>query len=199
MESIALIGAGGHCKVIIDIIHSLGTYNIIGIYDDIKKGQFCNYNIIGNSSQLDPTIKNYVITIGNGKIRKQIYEINKHLTWVTLIHPSAIVSQNVTVDIGSVVCAGCIIQPDVKIGKHCIINTGCSIDHECQIYDFSSISPRATLCGQVNIGESCFIGANCTIIQCINVANNVVVGAGSVIIKNISEYSTVIGNPGRHI
>ena len=45
MEDIALIGAGGHCKVIIDLINSLGNYNIVGIYDDNKKGKFCNYNI----------------------------------------------------------------------------------------------------------------------------------------------------------
>jgi acetyltransferase EpsM len=199
MEDIALIGAGGHCKVIIDLINSLGSYNIVGIYDDNKKGQFCNYNILGKSNNLNPDIKNYIISIGNDKIRKKIYENNKKLNWVTLIHPSAILAKNVIIDIGSVIFAGSIIQTDVKIGKHCIINTGCSIDHECVINDFSSICPKATLCGQVKIGNLCFIGANATIIQCLTIGNNCIIGAGSVIIKNAENNSKIVGNPGKVI
>ena len=97
MEEIALIGAGGHCKVIIDLINCLDIYSIVGIYDDEKIGKFYNYNIIGKTNNLNKNIKNFIICIGNNKIRKKIYEKNKNLNWVTLIHPSAIISKNVII------------------------------------------------------------------------------------------------------
>lgn len=199
MEEIALIGAGGHCKVVIDLINLLGTFKIVGIYDDNKNKKFCNYNILGKINNLDPNIKNYIITIGNNKIREKIYKNNKNLNWATLIHPTAIISKNVVIDKGTIVCAGSIIQTCVKIGKQCIINTGCSIDHECVIGSFTNISPRATICGQVNISKLCFIGANCTIIQCLTIGKNSIIGAGCVVIKNIICNSKVVGNPCRLI
>ena len=199
MKNIALIGAGGHCKVIIDLIHSLNQYNIVGIYDDYKSNMFCNYQILGTLDELDETIDSYIIAIGKDSVRQDIFQKHRTLNWVTLIHPSAIVSPNVIIDVGTVVCAGCIIQTDVKIGIHCIINTGCSIDHECTIGDFSSISPKATLCGNVSIGQRCFIGANATIIPNIQVNDNSTIGAGSVIIRHVGYNEIIVGNPGKYL
>ena len=197
MKRIALIGAGGHAKVIVDLINELNIYKIVGFYDDDITAKLYNITNLGKINNIDSSIENFIIGIGNDKIRKKIFENNKNLKWVTLIHPSAIVSKNVTIDSGTVVCAGSIIQTDVKIGKQCIINTGCSIDHECVINDFCSICPKATLCGQVQIGTLSFIGANSTIIQCLNIGNNCIIGAGSVIIKNVEDNKKVVGNPGR--
>ena len=199
MQTIALIGAGGHSKVIVDLINELNIYKIVGFYDDNVSSKLYNLINLGKINNIDYSIKNFVIGIGNDKIRKQIFENNKNLNWITLIHPSAIISKNVTIDKGTIVCAGSIIQTDVKIGKQCIINTGCSIDHECIINDFCNICPKATLCGQVQIGTLSFIGANSTLIQCITVGNNCIIGAGSVIIKNIENNCKVVGNPGRII
>lgn len=199
MKRIAIIGSGGHAKVIVDLINELNIYKIVGFYDDNITSKLYDIVNLGKINNIDNSIENFIIGIGNDKIRKKIFDNNKNLKWVTLIHPSAIVSKNVTIDSGTVVCAGSIIQTDVKIGKHCIINTGCSIDHECVIGDFSSICPKATLCGQVKIGHLCFIGANATIIQCLTIGNNSIIGAGGVIIKDVNDNSKVVGNPGRII
>ena len=197
-KNIAIIGAGGHCHVIIDIIN-LNKFNIIGIYDDNKTGSFAGYKILGKIFDLDPKIENYVIGIGNDKVRESIYNKFNNLNWCTLIHPSSIIASNSKIDKGTVICAGSVIQPCVNIGKHCIINTNCNIDHESIINDFSSICPGVTICGQVNINKLCFIGANATIIQNINIEDNCIIGAGSVIIKDVKSNSKIVGNPGRLI
>lgn len=199
METIALIGAGGHCKVIIDLIELLNKFKIVGVYDDHKTGYFNGYRILGNTKEIDSKINNFIVTIGNNRVRKKIYESNLNLNWITLIHPSVIISKNVKVGEGTVICAGSIIQPDVVIGKHCIINTGASIDHESVIGDFCSISPHATVCGQVKIRNMCFIGANSTIIQCLEIGSNSIIGAGSVIIRHVENEMKVVGNPGKKI
>ena len=199
MKNIALIGAGGHCKVIIDIINEIKEYNIIGIFDDHKIGEFCNFKIIGTISELDSTIENYIISIGNDNDRKNIYEKNMNLNWCTLVHPKAIISKNVIIGLGTIICAGAIIQTEVNIGKHCIINTNSNIDHESIIGNFCSISPSSTICGQSKIGDITFIGANSTIIQCINIGSNCIIGAGCVVIHNLKDNCKVVGNPAKLI
>lgn len=199
MRNIAIIGAGGHAKVIIDIIQEIGLYNIIGIYDDNKTESIMGIKIIGKISEIDPTIENFIIGIGNDKVRKLIYEKHINLNWATLIHPKSIISKSASISKGTIVCAGAIIQPEVKIGMHCIINTNSNIDHESIIGDFCSICPSTTICGQVTIGTLSFIGANSTIIQCIRIGNNCIVGAGSVIIRNVEDNCKIVGNPGKLI
>ncbi len=198
-KSIALIGAGGHCKVIIDLLNELNEYDIVGIYDDNKEGVFSGINILGKTNELDENIDNFIISIGNDKIRKKIYESHKNLNWCRLIHPKSIVSKTAKIDIGTVVLAGAVIQTEVQIGKHCIINTNCNIDHESIVGDFCNICPGTTICGLVNIGESTFVGANSTIIQTIKIGNDCLVGAGTVIIRDIPDGKKVVGNPARYI
>lgn len=204
MKNIALIGAGGHCKVVIDIINELNNYNIVGIFDDKKVGIFCGFKILGNIYEINThniniLIDVYVITIGNDEIRKQLYEQYTHLSWCTLIHPKSVISKNVVIGIGSVICASAVIQTEVQIGKHCIINTNCNIDHESFIGDFCSICPGSTICGQTNIGNVTFIGANSTIINCINIGSYCIIGAGSVVIKDVNDNCKVVGNPAKII
>ena len=198
--NISIIGAGGHSKVIIDIICELGNYNIVGIYDDNKIGYFSGIKIIGKITEIDNKKNDYfIIGIGNDKIRKKIAEEYHQLKWATLIHPKTIIAKTATIKEGTVVCAGAIIQTEVEIGKHCIINTNCSIDHESIIGDYCSICPSSTICGQVNLGESSFIGANSTIIQTIQIGKECIIGAGSVVIRNIPNNSKAVGNPAKTI
>jgi acetyltransferase EpsM len=197
--NISIIGAGGHSKVIIDIIREIGNYNIVGIYDDNKMGYFSGIKIIGKISEINNTTDYFIIGIGNDKIRKKISEEYKQLKWATLIHPKTIISKTATIKDGTVICAGAIIQTEVEVGKHCIINTNCSIDHESIIGDYCSICPSSTICGQVKLGESSFIGANSTIIQTIEIGKESIIGAGTVVIRNIPNNSKVVGNPARNI
>lgn len=198
MKNIIIFGAGGHSLVIIDLIKELKEYTIIGIYDDNKEGGVDGIPILGKID--DNIIKDadeYIIGIGHDRVRKNIYEQFYNLPWATLIHPRSIVSKRASINYGTVVLAGAIIQPGVNVGKHCIINTNSNIDHESYINSFSSICPGVTICGNVNIGELTFIGANSTIIQRITVGKNCIVGAGTVIIKNVNDNCKIVGNPGR--
>ena len=200
MKTIVIFGAGGHTKVIIDLINELNSYQIIGIYDDNKEGSFEDIPIIGKINEnINISYDEYIIGIGNDNIRKIIYDKFPKLNWAVLIHPQSIISKNTIIDNGTVVFAGAVIQTGVKIGKQCIINTNCNIDHESNIDNFSSISPGVTICGNVMIGELTFIGANSTIIQGKKIGKKCLVGAGSVVIRDIVDNSKVIGNPGKII
>ena len=133
------------------------------------------------------------------KTRKKLAEKLDVIHYTKAIHPSAIIDKTVTIDEGSVVMAGSILNIGSRVGKHCIINTAASIDHDCEIADFAHISPNATLCGNVSVDEGAQIGAGAVINPNITIGKWSIVGAGAVIIKDVPDGATVVGNPGRII
>ena len=142
-----LYGASGHAKVIIDILRA-NHEPIEALFDDSEKlYQLLNYPVLHSGEVRGPLI----ISIGNNSVRKKIAE-GVNVIFGKAFHPSAIISEEAKIDVGTVVMQGAIIQSEVKIGKHCIINTGASVDHECILNDFVHISPHCTLCGNVEIG-----------------------------------------------
>lgn len=184
-----LYGASGHAKVIIDILRA-NHEPIEALFDDSEKlYQLLNYPVLHSGEVRGPLI----ISIGNNSVRKKIAE-GVNVIFGKAFHPSAIISEEAKIDVGTVVMQGAIIQSEVKIGKHCIINTGASVDHECILNDFVHISPHCTLCGNVEIGEGTWIGAGSTIIPGVKVGKWSVVGAGSVVTKDIPDRVLAVGN-----
>ncbi len=199
-DSLFILGAGGHAKVIIDLIKLVG-YEINGLYDDnpnlVKMVDVWGVTFLG---PIDPGIKGgAIIAIGNNQSRYKIYNINSNLIWKSFIHPNAILSKDVEIGEGSVVMAGAIIQSGAKIGKHCIINSGACVDHDCIIGDFVHIAPNCSLAGGVVIGEGTLIGIGSTVIQNIKIGQWSIIGAGSLVIHDQPDYCTSFGSPAKPI
>ena len=193
-----LYGASGHCKVIIDIIEALDK-KVECVFDDdvtilsvlnIPVSQWINDNQIEN--------KNLLISIGNNKIRKKISE-TIIANFISLKHPSSIVSKYSKIEKGTVVMAGATINAEVIIGKHCIVNTNAVIEHDCVLEDFVHNSPNATITGNVFVGEGTHIGAGAIVLPNIKIGKWTTIGAGAIVIKDIPDYAVVVGNPGRII
>lgn len=194
-SSIFLYGAGGHAKVIIDILASNGIL-VQGIYDDNPQlTEICTIPITHNKSYKFPII----ISIGNNNIRKKIVKNLQSAEYIKAIDSRAIISKQVKISEGTVVMQGAIIQSCSIVGKHVIINTGAKIDHDCTIEDFVHIAPGSTLCGNVSIGEGSFIGAGSTIIPGVKVGKWSIVGAGSTVIRDIPDNVVAVGSPCRII
>ncbi|MHC1682812.1 MAG: acetyltransferase [Clostridiaceae bacterium] len=210
MEEILLIGAGGHCRSILDTMFNLNKYNIYGILDiNSKVGQDINgIPIIGTDNDLkrlyNEGIRNAFITIGSigdVSIRYSIFTKLKLIGFnlPIIIDKTAIVSQDAFIGEGSFIGKGTIINTNVNIGNMCIINTGTIIDHDCKIGNFVHIAPGSTLSGGVEIEDNVHIGTNSTIIQYKKIGKNSLIGAGSVVVKDIAANSKGFGNPYKEI
>lgn len=205
MKNIILIGAGGHASVIIDILESMKKIgykiNIKGFLDDNENlSDFMGYPIIDkikNTLDYNNQDTEFVIAIGNNKIRKEIATELNEVKYFTPIHPTAIIGTNVLIKEGTVVMPRVVINANTTIGKHSIINSGAVVEHDNKIDDFVHISPGTILAGGVCIGELSQIGANSTVIQCIEIGGNSIVGAGSTVIRNIQSNVTVVGSPAK--
>ena len=194
---IYLYGAGGHAKVIIDILERCGK-TATGIFDDDPAKTIWDFPNLKFPGLFNFSSDELILSIGNNLIRKKISDkINAN--YYTVIHPSAIISSYSEIREGSVVMGGALINADAHIGKHCIINSHASIDHDCIIKDFVHISPNATLCGDVFVGECTHIGSGAIIIPGKKIGTNVAIGAGAVVITDIPDNTVAVGNPARII
>lgn len=195
-----LFGASGHAKVVLDVIESKNI-NIDGVFDDNKKEDyFQGLPFLGKLKSGNQVLNygEFIIAIGNNKIRKEIVN-NTNAKYFSVCHTNSFISRFSEIGEGTVVMNNATINSEAKIGRHCIINTASIIEHDCVIEDFSHISPNATLTGNVKVGEGTHIGAGAIVIPNTTIGKWCVIGAGAVILKDIPDYSTVVGNPGRII
>jgi sugar O-acyltransferase (sialic acid O-acetyltransferase NeuD family) len=190
-NAIVLIGASGHCKVIIEIIEQTqGT--IKAIYDaGLSASSLLGYPVQAG----DPVEDNTIIAIGSNAKRKQIAD-SLPVRFATAVHPRANISTRCSIGAGSVVMAGATINSETVIGTHCIINTNASVDHDCIISDFAHISPNASLAGNVTVGEGAQVGIGSTVIQGVKIGKWAIIGAGSVVTRDVPDFAVVVGVPG---
>lgn len=204
-KRVVIIGAGGHAKVIADIIIKSGD-EVVGFLDDnyLKKTKVIyDLEIIGKISDCVELQKNdgklyFIIAIGNNNVRKKIAQ-TFNLNYYTAIHPTAVIGLEVRICKGTAIMANTCINPNARIGKHCIINTGAVIEHDNVIEDFVHVSPNATLCGTVKVGANTHIGAASVIKNNINITNDCTIGAGAVVVKDIRESGIYVGCPASKI
>ena len=171
-EKIVLIGGGGHCHSVIDVIEQENKYEIIGIVDtkeNIGK-KVLDYKITACDDDLKTiffSCKNAVITVGHiesNKTRVKIYNELKEIGFnlPVIISPFAYVSKHSFIGEGTVVMHQVLINANVKIGKNCIINTKALIEHDCVVEDNCHISTASVINGGVVVKESSFFGSNAT-------------------------------------
>lgn len=191
-RQIAIIGAGGHGRVVADIARLCGYETILFFDDGDVPGR------VGSVADVDAYLNtsDVFVAIGNNRVRKMITErlLKKP---VTLVHPKAVVAGDAVLGCGVVVMAGAVVNPGATIGDGAIINTGSSVDHDCIVGPYVHISVGAHLAGTVCVGEGVFICAGAVVINNICVCDHAVIGAGAVVVKDIAEPGTYIGIPAR--
>lgn len=205
-KDLIIIGASGHGKVIADIARQMmengqKKYTKIQFLDDDKTKTVCGtYPVIGTTEDMEQYIgADYFVAIGDADIRQRMASRLKsfHAAVPVLVHPKAIVGEDVSIGEGTAVAGGTVINAGTVIGKHCIVNTGATVDHDCVIGDFVHIAPGAHICGGVHIGENTWIGAGATVVQEVAVCSHCMVGAGAVVTNHLNQTGTYMGMPAK--
>lgn len=193
-ETVYLMGAGGHAKVVLDILRSLGI-RVPALFDADPGIKSRSGLPVGSPAEVRYPL---ILSIGDNRARCRVAG-GLGGPFAIAVAPSAVVSPSALVGAGSVVMQRAVIQAEARIGRHAIINTAASVDHECRIGDFAHISPHATLCGNVRVGTGAHVGAGAVVIPGVRIGDWAVVGAGAVVIADVPAGVTVAGNPARPI
>ena len=201
-KNVIIIGAGGHGKVVADIIlRSCDT--VLGFLDDAAQlpPAIAGIPVLGTVSDYSKfSDAAFVIAVGNNAIRRKIASQLADVTWHTAIHPSAVVSPVDThIGEGTVIMANAVINPGAVVGNHCIVNTSAVVEHDNRLGDFVHLSVGAKLGGTVSIGDNTFVGMGSTVINNITVSSDSIIGAGSVVLRDLSISGTYAGIPAKQI
>lgn len=211
-EDIVIVGAGGHAKVIIDIINSQKKYKIIACIDQLEKVGTYIYGIeiMGDASSIEQLyvtaqylvnsgITNAFVAIGDNRQRMVI--ANKMREWgfrmVNAISPFAYVAESAKLGDGIAVMPGAVINADAAIMDNAIVNTNATVEHDCVIMSNSHIAPGCTLAGNVTIGEGTLVGIGTKIIPNLQVGDWSVIGAGAVVVGNLPAQALALGVPAK--
>ena len=191
MKDIVLIGGGGHCRSVIDVIEQEGKFQISGIVDrpEILGSDVLGYSVIGIDSDLADLAKKYkcaLVTIGQIKspsLRIKLYKLAKNAGFIlpNIVSPRAYIAKQVTLGQGNIVMHDALVNINTEIGDNCIINSKALIEHDCRIFNHCHISTGAIVNGGVTVKPRCFIGSGAITKEFILINEDNFIKAGNLI------------------
>ena len=196
MNDIVLIGGGGHCKSVIDVIEQQGEYKIVGIVDqpELLGSSVLGYSIIGNDSDLPILAEKYkyaIVTVGqieSPSLRIKLYDLALKAGFIltNIISPRAYVSRYAKLGKGTIIMHDAVVNASVSIGRNCIINSKALVEHDSTIQDFCHVATAAVMNGGVIVHQGSFIGSGAILKQGIAIEKESVVSMGLSIKKNFN-------------
>lgn len=200
-------GAGGHAKVVADIVRQRGGWEIVGFIDDANperhRQPFCGSTILGGRERLEDLhregVRHALLAFGHCETRLEHTGLLHRLGYElpTAVHPRAIVAPDAVIGPGTVVVAGAVINPGATIGKSVIVNTLAGVDHDCRIGDAVHVCPGVRLAGNVAVGTAAWVGIGATVIQNIKIGDRATIGAGAVVLHDIPADAVAYGVPAK--
>ncbi len=205
MRRLVIIGASGHGRVAADVARRRGYREIVFLDDNRELRNCGKYPVIGTAADFRRLVdemripSEFFVAIGNAGIREALQKKLEYAggTPVTLVHPDAVIGDEVRIGAGSVMMAGAVINPGTVIGGGCIINTSSSVDHDCMLGDYVHIAVGAHVAGNVVIGNAAWIGAGATISNNLRICDRCVIGAGAVVVSDIRKRGKYVGIPAK--
>ncbi len=201
-STLAILGAGGHGRVVADCAIGAGWADV-AFFDD-NPSAHSQVKVRGTTNELFGTVRSFggvIVAFGDNRLRLSVYRrlVDVGAAPISVVHPFAFVSNTATIGPGTVVIAGAVVNAGAQVGVACILNTGCSIDHDSVLADGVHVSPGARIAGEVNVGERTWIGIGASIRHQIVIGSDVIVGAGAAVVKNVPDGLRVVGVPARQM
>ena len=203
------LGAGGHAKVVIEILRLMGSYELVGLLDpkqELWNTKVLEVPVLGDDNLLpklyDQGVRHAFIGMGSIKDtvpRRRLYEeaCGQGFQAVQAIHPRAVISPSVEMGHGPAIMACAVINAAARLGDNVIVNTGAIVEHDCVIGDHVHIATGARLASTVRVGAGAHVGAGAIVRQVTNIGEGAVVGAGAVVVGDVPDGVVVAGVPAR--
>ncbi|MCV4341933.1 acetyltransferase [Pseudomonas capsici] len=209
IRQLLIVGAGGFGREVhawlIDWVERNPGWNIAGFINDGPGSinRFGHYpDVVSTVDDYEPRPEEYLVcAIGKPSDKRLVVEklLAKGAQFFTLIHPSAIIGDNVTIGQGTVICPSTILSVDLHVGSFVTLNTACAVGHDASIGDFSTLCGHCDVTGGAVLEEEVFMGTHASVLPGVRVGKQAVIGAGSIVIRNIAAGTTVFGVPAKRI
>ncbi len=209
LQKLAIFGAGGfgrEVKMLIDHINANERkFECLGFFDDdtdLPK-EINGLPFLGGLDALNQvsTPLGVVISVGDPRLKMNLVQKihNPYLSFPNLIHPTALIGEQVQLGQGIILCAGVVVTVNIQIGNHVVLNLNSTIGHDCKLGDFSALMPAVNVSGGVTIGEGVYLGTGVQINNNLNIGPFATIGSGAVVTKDIPGNCTAVGMPAKPI
>lgn len=208
-----ILGAGGNSLSILDAVDEINrrslrglAYDLRGFLDDIPANRdktVLGYPVLGTIDQARQFGDcQFINGIASSSSYTKKPEVNARAKipaekFESIIHPTATVSPNSRVGVGTAIMANSVICAEATIGDHVIILQNTVVNHHSAVGDYATLSSGITVLGYVTIGRNAFIGGAAAIRPFTTIGEGALVGMASVVVKDVAAHSTVAGNPAK--
>lgn len=205
-----IVGAKGFAKEVLEVCSQNDLLDQLVFFDDLSPDSpeklYAIFPILKNMEEVQRHFRNvsplFTIGIGNPKLRKSLYDkfiaVGGEYT-STISTTSVIGSFNTQIEAGCNIMQKVVITNSVTIRMGTIINQLSSIGHDVVIEEFCEICPNVSISGDCQIGSGSFIGTGAIILPNVRIGKNVMIGAGAVVSKDLPDNCVAVGIPAKII
>lgn len=205
IHDIVIISAGKHAREVCCLAeHAIAAgqpWRLKGFLDD-RPQALAGFNypvpVLGSVEAYRPASSDlFLCAIGDPAQKRKYAEMILHKggKLATLVHPTASVGRNVTLEDGVIIAPMAVLTADLKIGRGAYVGSHVTCSHDNTIGDWCHISGGCTLAGGVTLEDESFLGVHATLIPGVRIGRRALVGAGSVVIRHVNPGIKVVGNP----
>jgi UDP-perosamine 4-acetyltransferase len=203
------LGAGGHARVVLETLKSMGVHDVVGLLDprpELWGTRVGGVEVLGGDDllgrQYDSGVTHAFIGLGgtgDTRPRRRLYELARAqgLEIVSAIHPAASVSPSALLGPGATILAHAVVGPEASLGEDVIVNSAAVVEHDCRIADHVHVATGALLASGVQVGAGAHVGLGATVNQGLTIGADAVVGAGAAVIRDVPAATVVVGVPAR--
>jgi sugar O-acyltransferase (sialic acid O-acetyltransferase NeuD family) len=201
VSSWALVGAGGHARVLHDVLVRSGA-TVVAVSGDAR-GAAWDVPVLDDDDELAALVARtgagLALGVGEEARRARLMEwaVGSGLALPPLVAGTATVAASATLGAGCVVLEHAHVGPSARLGRAVVVNTAAVVEHDVVVGEASHVAPGAVLLGAAEVGAQTLVGSGARVLPGIRVGSRVVVGAGAVVVADVADDSVVTGVPAR--
>ncbi len=206
-RKLILVGGAGTSSdvlaLIVSINRSAPRYQVLGLLDDALPAGSLRFGVpvlggIAEGAYYDDAW--FVDCLGSPRTYSKREALLERfgmgqVRFETLIHPSAILAEDVQIGPGCIVYPNVVVLSNVRIGQHVTVLSGSVLNHDVEVGDWSILGSGVMLSGAVKVGKACYLGAASSVREGVSIGRGSLVGMGAVVTGDIAADVVVAGVP----
>jgi sugar O-acyltransferase (sialic acid O-acetyltransferase NeuD family) len=209
-ERVLILGAGGGCNLVLDILtrhlHQRAAI-ILDSNKSLHNKTMMGVKVLGTIDLIDELWAenkfDAVIStiVKDNHERREIYEavLAKGIAFTNIIDVTANIRSNVKIGKGNLIVSGCYLAPSVTLGDNNFLAAYTAIEHHSTVGSHCTFGPRFTASGKVSIGDNCKFGTGVFVEPFVKIGQNTTIASGAIITGHIPEDSLVKTESRLHI